>query len=109
MAKKQKTEENRLVEFIGESISPESAILAAAINLMRAGDIAKENGRDEILVKVAHAWYAIAKFLNGSSEDDDPERSHPFGFTALETVNGPGDEPHESESGIEVRKKSRQL
>ena len=38
---KKKTEEDDLVDFIGETISTESALLACSINLMRAGNIAK--------------------------------------------------------------------
>ena len=104
---KKKTEEDLLVEFIGETISPESAILACSINLMRAGDIAKQMQDTESLLKVSKAWYELARYLDGDKEE---EKSNPIGFTTLEVdVDEPGDGPDESESGIEVRAKSRKL
>ena len=105
MPKKEKTEEEKLVDFIGETISTESALLAASINLMRAGDIAKENADAESLLKVSKAWYDLAKFLSGEAEEDEGKTSH-FGFAALETIDDPGDEPDEGEGGIEIRTKS---
>lgn len=104
---RKKGEDEELVEFIGETISSESALLASAINLMRAGDIAKTTADPESLLKVAKAWYDLARYLSGD-EDDDSKQNH-FGFAALETMNDPGNEPDESESGIEVRQKSRKL
>lgn len=106
MNKKKKGEDDDLVEFIGETISSESVLLACAINLMRAGDIAKLCADSESLLKVAKAWYDLARYLDGHYEDD--KTTH-FGFAALETINEPGNEPDESEGGIEVRKKSRKL
>ena len=105
---KKKTEEDLLVEFIGETISPESAILACSINLMRAGDIAKQMQDTESLLKVSKAWYELARYLGGDLREE--ERSNPIGFTTLEVdIDEPGDGPDESEGGIEVRSKSRKL
>lgn len=104
---KAKTEEDLLVEFIGDVISPESALLACSINLMRAGDIAKQMQDTESLLKVSKAWYELARYLSGDKED---ERSNPIGFTMLEVdIDEPGDGAYEGEGGIEVRKKSREL
>ena len=104
---KAKTEEDLLVEFIGDVISPESALLACSINLMRAGDIAKQMQDTESLLKVSKAWYELARYLSGDKED---ERSNPIGFTMLEVdIDEPGDGAYEGEDGIEVRKKSREL
>jgi hypothetical protein len=105
MAKKKKTEEDELIDFIGEVISTESALLATSINLMRAGNIAKTSGNAELLIRVANAWYDLARFLSGDEEED--KRPSTFGFSALEILDEPGDEPDKGESGIEVRKKSR--
>ena len=105
MGKKQKTEDEKLIDFIGETICTESALLASSINLMRAGDIAKEAGDSDSLIRVAHAWYDLAKFLSGEAEEDEKSQPH-FGFAALETLDESGDEPDEGESGIEVRSKS---
>lgn len=104
---KRKTEEDELVEFIGETINTESALLAVAINLMRAGNIAKNTADAESLLRVAKGWYDLARYL-GSDEDDDSKAAH-FGFAALEVVDEPGNEPDESTGGIEVRQKSRKL
>lgn len=101
---KKKTEEDLLVDFIGATISTESALLACSINLMRAGDIAKATADSEGLIKVAKAWYDLARYLGGEEED----RGNPIGFLAeLETLDEPGTEPDEGESGIEVRTKLR--
>jgi hypothetical protein len=105
MPKKEKPEDEKLVDFIGETISTESALLAASINLMRAGDIAKESADAESLLKVSRAWYDLAKFLSGEAEEDEGKNSH-FGFTALETIDEPGDKPNEGEGGIEICTKS---
>lgn len=106
MARK-KGEDEELVEFIGETISSESALLAAAINLMRAGNIAKNTADSEGLLKVAKGWYDLARYLSGN-EDDGSKENH-FGFASLEAIVDTGNEPDESESGIEVLKKSRKL
>lgn len=105
MARK-KTEDEDLVEFIGETISSESALLACSINLMRAGDVAKACADSETLLKVAKSWYDLARYLDGNTEEEKPSN---FGFVALETVSDTGNEPDESEGGIEVRQKSRKL
>ncbi len=101
---KKKNEEDLLVDFIGETISTESALLACSINLMRAGNIAQATADSEGLLKVAKAWYDLARYLGG---EEDDVKNHHFGFAALETVDDPGSEPDEGESGIEVRTKSR--
>jgi hypothetical protein len=104
---KTKTEEDLLVEFIGDTISPESALLACSINLMRAGDIAKQMQDTESLLKVSKAWYELARYLSGDKEED---KTNPIGFTTLEVdIDEPGDGAYESEGGIEVRSKSRKL
>jgi hypothetical protein len=104
MAKKEKSEEKKLVDFIGETICMESALLAASINLMRAGDLAKETSDVEGLIKVANAWYDLGRFLSGPDEEPEQEKqSNPIGFlTTLETLDDPGDEPDQGESGTEV-------
>jgi hypothetical protein len=104
---KKKTEDEELVDFIGETISTESALLACSITLMRAGNIAKETQDAESLLKVARAWYDLAKYLGGDQEEEF--KTHPLGFTALETLDEPGDEPDAGEGGIEIRTKSRKL
>lgn len=104
---KRKTEEDALVEFIGETISTESALLACSINLMRAGEVAKSTADCDGLLKVSKAWYDLARYLGGDYSD---EKSNPIGFTTeLETVDDTGSEPDASEGGIEVRAKSRKL
>jgi hypothetical protein len=101
---KKKTEEEQLVDFIGETISTESALLACAITIMRAGNIAKNKESADDLLNVAKAWYDLARYLGGEEED----KPNPIGFTStLETLDEPGDEPDTGESGTEVRKKSR--
>lgn len=101
---KKKKEEDELVEFIGEVISTESALLACAITIMRAGNIAKDNQDSEATLKVAKAWYDLAKLLGGEEE----EKSNPIGFTSeLEVLDEPGIDPDESEGGIEIRTKLR--
>ena len=103
---KKKTEEDELIDFIGETISTESALLACSVTLMRAGNIAKECHDSDGLLKVARAWYDLARYLGG----DEEEKGNPIGFTTgLETLDEPGDEPDAGEGGIEVRKKSRKL
>jgi hypothetical protein len=103
---KKKTEEDELIDFIGETISTESALLACSVTLMRAGNIAKECHDSDGLLKVARAWYDLARYLGG----DEEEKGNPIGFTmGLETLDEPGDEPDAGEGGIEVRKKSRKL
>lgn len=103
---KKKGEDEELIEFIGETISSESALLACSINLMRAGNIAKNCADSETLLKIAKAWYDLARYMDGHLEEEKPAH---FGFAALETLNDPGNEPDEGESGIEVRQKSRKL
>lgn len=104
VAKKQKRirEDEQLVEFIGEVISTESAILASSINLMRAGNIAKESSDPETLIKVAMAWYDLAKLLSGEEDEGGDEKKHHFGFAALEILDEPGDDPNKGEGGPEV-------
>lgn len=103
---RKKGEEEELIEFIGETISGESALLACSVNLMRAGNVAKACADSETLLKVAKAWYDLARYMDGHLEE---EKSAHFGFAALETINDPGNEPDEGEGGIEVFKKPRKL
>ena len=106
MAKKKKrTPEDHLVDFIGDEITTETSIIAAAINLVYAGNIAKQASNSEDLIRVAEAWYSLAKFL-GSVDDDEKSKATSFGFGSLEAMHDPGNEPDEGESGIEVRSKS---
>ena len=103
---KKKTEEEQLVDFIGETISTESALLACAITIMRAGNVAKNKEDANALLKVAMAWYDLAKYLGG----DEEEKRNPIGFTSiLETLDEPGDDPDAGEGGTEISKKSRKL
>lgn len=108
MSKKKKTEEDELIEFIGEAISMDSSLFAASVNLVRAGNIAKDKQDVKSLITIARAWYDIARYLGGD-EDGSGKTPH-FGFASLGSeLDEPGDEPDESESGPEVSKKSRKL
>lgn len=101
---RKKTEDEELVDFIGESISSESALLACSINLMRAGDAAKVCADSETLLKVAKAWYDLARYLDGNSDEDRPNH---FGFASLDVISDTGNEPEDSEGTIEIRKRKR--
>ena len=110
MARK-KTPHDRLVELLGDvSLSTETAFIAAAINLMEAGEICKENRDREGLINVAEAWHDIAKSLGGVEEE---ETKRPFGFVAETEIVEIGEELGEpddpSEGGIEVRKELGKL
>jgi len=107
MAKKnkKKTPEDHLIDFIGEEVNSETAIIASAINLVYAGKIAKKDRNSDHLIRIAEAWYSLARML-GSLEDSVDEKTKVFGFGALETIHDPGSEPDEGESGTEVRSKS---
>lgn len=89
---KKKNEEKELSDLIGGVISNESAVLACSINLMRAGNSAKKKSDPEMLLRVARAWYDLAKYL-GSEEDEEDRKEPHFGFVALETVDDTGNEP----------------
>lgn len=99
MSKKKKNKNQEAVDlanFIGDVISTDSALLASSINLMRAGKVAESSGNAEALLKVARAWYDLARYLSG---DDSENKIEHFGFAALEARNDTGSEPDEGESG----------
>lgn len=108
MAKKPKSAHRRLVEFINdESLSGDSALLAAAICLMESAEIAKEMKDTDSLIRTANAWYDIAKTL--LDIPDVEEEKKPFGFGMLELAELGEDDGVESDEGksrIKVRKES---
>ena len=102
---KKKTRRDALVEYIGdEGISGETAIIASGMVLMEAAEVCKNTADTDGLIRIASAWFDIAKMLLDYSEEEQT-KNKPFGFTALEDVSG----NDESESVIEVRSKSRKL
>jgi len=111
MVKKKSTHE-RLLELLGDdTLSPDTAYIAAAISLMEASELCKENRDSEGLLSVAKAWHDIAKSMGGSPTDEEEEKK-PFGFASLELTGigediGESDDPRQG--GVEVRQKSRQL
>jgi hypothetical protein len=108
---KKKSPHERLLEILGDdTLSPETAYVAAAINLMEAAELCKENRDAEGLLSIAKSWHDIARSMSGSSEDEEEKK--PFGFAALELTDigediGESDDPRTG--GVEVRQKSRQL
>lgn len=102
---KKKSPEYEVVEFIGEEISMETALLASAMNLMTARKIAQKSEDTESLIRIAGAWYDIAKFLYSEDEVKGGQSTH-FGFASLEDVDDPGTEADDGTSGTEVRSKS---
>ena len=59
-----------------------------SIGYVCAGDIAKATADSDALLKVARAWYDLAKYLGG---EDDEEKGNPIGFLAeLETLDEAG-------------------
>jgi len=104
MAKKKRPEEE-VVDFIGDEISMETALLASAMNLMTARKIAEKAEDADSLIRVAGAWYDIAKFLYSEDEEKNGHTSH-FGFAALEESDDPGTEADDSSGGTEVRSES---
>jgi hypothetical protein len=109
---KKKSPHERLLEILGDdTLSPETAYIASAINLMEASELCKENRDSEGLLSVAKAWHDIAKSMSGTTIDEDEEKK-PFGFASLELTDigediGESDDPRKG--GVEVRQKSRQL
>jgi hypothetical protein len=80
--------QERLVEFIGDSIlTGESCMIAAAIALMDCGEACKQSGDVEGLLRVAGGWYDIGRVLLGISEHDH-EEPRPFGFGVMSTPEG---------------------
>ena len=97
----------KLVEYIGDdSISPDSALIAAGIVLMEAAELCKDQKDTEGLIRVANAWYDISKTL--MDIEDEESKKQPFGF-GLAQVGEDEDGDDESTGIIEVRKKPRQL
>jgi hypothetical protein len=104
MAKK-KTRREELVEYIGDDgISGDTAIIASGMVLMEAAEVCKNTADTDGLIRIAHAWFDIAKMLMNYSEEEE-SKNRPFGFTALEEMSG----DDESTSGAEVRSKFRKL
>jgi hypothetical protein len=108
MAKRPKTPHEKLIEFINDdSLSGDSALLAAAICLMDSAEIAKDMKDIDGLIRTANAWYDIAKTLLGISETEEEKR--PFGFGVADLVElgedeENGTELYESTDGIKIRK-----
>ena len=104
MAKK-KTRKNLLVEYIDDdAVSPEAAIVASAMVLMEAAEMCKNTADTDGMIRIASAWFDIAKTLMNISEEEE-SKSRPFGFTVTEDVDG----DDESTGIIEVRQKLRKL
>ena len=105
---KKKKPEDEVVSFIGDEISMETSLLASAINLMTARRIAEKSEDAESLIRIASAWYDIAKFLYSEDEVKDGQSNH-FGFASLEEFDEPGTEADDGTSGAKIRKESRKL
>jgi hypothetical protein len=109
---KKKGPHERLLELLADdTLSPDTAYIAAAISLMEASELCKENRDSEGLLSIAKAWHDIAKSMGGTPTDEDEEKK-PFGFASLELTDigeevGESDDPRKG--GIEVRQKSRKL
>ena len=109
---KKKSPHERLLELLGDdTLSTDTAYIAAAISLMEASELCVENRDAEGLLSISIAWHDIAKSMSGPSTDEEEEKK-PFGFTSLELTDigediGESDDPRQS--GVEVRQKSREL
>lgn len=99
---KKKNPEKEVIDFIGEEISMETALLASAMNLMTARKVAEKAEDAESLIRIAGAWYDIAKFLYSEDEVKGGQTAH-FGFASLEDLDEPRTEADDSASGTEVR------
>jgi hypothetical protein len=110
MPRKPKSQHERLIEFINDdTLSGDTALLAAAICLMESTELCKEMRDTDGLIRTANAWYDIAKTLLGISDTDEDKK--PFGFAAVELAevgededDEPGDDPRAG--GIKIRKES---
>ena len=109
MGKKKKTQHDELVEFINdEALSGESALLASAICLMNGTRICKENNDVDGLIRIANAWYDIARMLISISDSTEEEK-RPFGFGVpepMKTGEDHGFDADQSSGRIKVRKES---
>lgn len=105
---KKNNPEKEVVDFIGDEISMETSLLASAMNLMTARKIAEKAEDAESLIRIAGAWYDIAKFLYSEDEVKGGQSTH-FGFASLEELDDPGTEADDGTSGTEIRTKSRKL
>ena len=105
---KKKTQQDKLVEFIGDDVlSGEACMVAAAINLVESGDVFKKTQDPEGLLRVAAAWYDMGRALLGIGDSEEDPR--PFGFGIVELADGDKNGEDESESGAKVRKELGKL
>lgn len=99
---KKKSRKELLVEYIDDdAVSGDGAIIATAMVLMEAAEMCKNTSDTDGMIRIASAWFDIAKTLMNITEEEE-SKSRPFGFTGIEEIDG----DDESTSGIEVRKKS---
>lgn len=104
MAKK-KSRKDLLIEYIDDDgVSPETAIISSAMVLMEAAEMCKNTADTDGMIRIASAWFDIAKTLMNISEEEE-SKNKPFGFGMIEESDG----DDESTGSIEVRKKSRKL
>jgi hypothetical protein len=100
---------DKFVKYLGDdSVSADSAIIAAGMSLMEASEMCQKMGDSEGLIRIANAWYDIAKMLLNITEEEEESKT-PFGFGLVEEVNGDdpeSDKPDKGPSGPEIRKKS---
>lgn len=102
---KKKTRKDLLVEYIDDDgVSGETAIIASAMVLMEAAEMCKNTADTDGMIRIAGAWFDIAKTLMNINEEEE-SKNRPFGFTVPEDIDG----DNESTSGIEVRQKFRKL
>lgn len=98
--------EKKLIEFIGDELDEESAILAGALTLVSAQKIAEYNKDIDALVAISERWLTLSRLLS----DEMSERYGNIGFQLEEEIEELRDElsgNNESKSRIKVRKKSR--
>lgn len=100
---------NKFVKYLGDdSVSSDSAIIAAGMSLMDAAEICQKTSDSEGLIRIANAWFDIAKTLLNISEEDEESKT-PFGFGLVEEFDGDepeSSEPDKSTGRFEIRKKS---
>jgi len=93
----------------GDELTEESAILAGALTLMSAQEIANYNRDIDALVAISERWLALSRLLS----EEATEKYANIGFAIEqaqkmieeEEANGQGN--NESKSRTKVRKKSR--